>query len=443
MPLRIINAEGEAFGSDAAEAVIYATDNGAQIINASWGISPGGATQEELSILEQAIQYADSRGVIVVAASGNSGTQGLYFPASMPETIAVGSSNWLDSRSDFSSYANPANQEILDVVAPGEAIWNAGVLSAYDAWSLNGWLLFPEFDYEPNRPGDDVYLAVDGTSFATPLVSGYLGLILSRNPCATPDQAKTILRDNAVDIDGPGYDVFTGFGRVNMVVPDLGCSNGGNQPPVAGFTHVASDLVVDFTDESSDTDGSLVSWSWDFGDTSTSIEQNPSHTYAAGGTYTVTLTVTDDGGEKDSITNEVTVSAGGITNTPPLAAFSYSCSGKSCEFDGGTSSDDAGIAAYAWNFGDGSSGNGVSPAHTYPSQGNYTVTLTVWDAEGATDSVSAALRVKNKGNTAGSTDNDGGNGTTTTEAEKGKRKCGDGYDNDGDGLIDGADPDCR
>jgi PKD repeat protein len=444
MPLRIINAEGEAFGSDAAEAIIYAADNGARIINASWGISPGGASQDELAILEQAIQYADSRGVILVAAAGNSGAQGLHFPASMPETIAVGSSNWLDVRSDFSSYADPANQEILDVVAPGEAIWNAGVLSAYDAWSLNGWLLFPELDYEPNRPGDDVYLGADGTSFAAPLVSGYLGLILSRNPCATSDQVKTILRDNAVDIDGPGYDVFTGFGRVAMVVPDLGCSTGGNQPPVAGFTHITSDLAVDFTDQSSDADGSVVSWSWNFGDAATSVEQHPSHTYAAGGTYTVTLTVTDDAGETDSAANEVTVSAGTATNTPPAAAFSYSCSGKLCDFSGDASTDDTGIATYTWDFGDGSPvGTGMQPTHTYSSPGSYSVTLTVADAEGATDSASAAVRVKNKGNTSGSTGGDGGDSTTTTQAEKGKKRCGDGLDNDGDGLIDGADPDCR
>ena len=51
MPLRIINAEGDAFGSDAAEAIYYAVDNGARIINASWGIPPGAATQAELAVL--------------------------------------------------------------------------------------------------------------------------------------------------------------------------------------------------------------------------------------------------------------------------------------------------------------------------------------------------------------------------------------------------------
>jgi subtilisin family serine protease len=315
MPLRIINAEGEAFGSDAAEAIRYAADNGAHIINASWGIAPGSATTEELAILEEAIQYAVSKGVIVVAAAGNSGVAGLHFPASMPETIAVGSSNWLDERSDFSSYAGPGNQEILDVVAPGEAIWNAGVMSAYDAWVMNDWLLFPEFDWEPWHPGDDSYIGADGTSFAAPLVSGYLGLILSRNPCATREQLRDILRNNAVDIGTPGYDDYTGFGRVEMVVPDLGCSTGGNQSPVAYFTHTATNLSVVFVDQSSDSDGTIVSWDWRFGDGNTSTDQSPGHTYALDGTYTVSLTVTDNEGAT-GITNQSVMVAVPVSQSP-------------------------------------------------------------------------------------------------------------------------------
>lgn len=442
MPLRIINAEGEAFGSDAAEAIYYAVDNGARIINASWGIAPGGATQEELAVLEQAIQYAANNGVVVVAAAGNGGSQGLYFPASMAETIAVGSSSWFDERSEFSSYASPANQEILDVVAPGEAIWNAGVLSAYDAWVMNDWLLFPEFDWEPWHPGDDVYQGADGTSFAAPLVSGYLGLVISRNPCATPDQVRDILRGNAQDVAGAGYDVYTGYGRINMVVPDLECSTSGNQPPVAAFTYITTDLAVAFSDQSSDPDGSIVSWDWDFGDGNSSAEQNPVHTYAAG-SYTVTLTVTDDGGKRAASSQGLSVSAGGTNNLPPVAAFSYSCTGRDCSFDAGSSSDDTGIIDYAWDLGDGGNATGQVVQHRYASHGTYSVTLTVSDGDNAPVSASALFRVKNRGNTAGSTGSDGGDSGTTQEAEKGKRKCADGVDNDGDGFTDADDSDCR
>jgi PKD repeat protein len=69
-----------------------------------------------------------------------------------------------------------------------------------------------------------------------------------------------------------------------------------NVPPVADFTFTTDGLTADFTDESTDSDGSIVAWSWDFGDGNTSTEQNPSHTYATEGSYDVSLTVTDDQG---------------------------------------------------------------------------------------------------------------------------------------------------
>lgn len=100
-----------------------------------------------------------------------------------------------------------------------------------------------------------------------------------------------------------------------------------NYPPTADFTYTTNDLTVDFTDQSTDFDGSIVEWSWNFGDGSSSTDQNPSHTYAADGTYTVSLTVTDDGGETGSTSQDVTVSSGsssGIT----LTATGYKVRGR-------------------------------------------------------------------------------------------------------------------
>jgi PKD repeat protein len=91
-------------------------------------------------------------------------------------------------------------------------------------------------------------------------------------------------------------------------------SNGGgpvNDPPTASFTYSATNLAVSFTDTSTDTDGSIDSWGWNFGDGATSTAQNPAHTYAAGGTYTVSLTVTDNGGASDTTSRAITVSSGG------------------------------------------------------------------------------------------------------------------------------------
>jgi PKD repeat protein len=84
---------------------------------------------------------------------------------------------------------------------------------------------------------------------------------------------------------------------------------GGNLPPTANFTFTTNNLTANFTDTSTDSDGTIVSWAWNFGDSGTSTQQNPSHTYAAAGTYTVGLTVTDDDGATGYISKSVTVTA--------------------------------------------------------------------------------------------------------------------------------------
>jgi PKD repeat protein len=84
-----------------------------------------------------------------------------------------------------------------------------------------------------------------------------------------------------------------------------------NQAPMANFTYSCSGLTCTFTDTSTDSDGSIVSRSWSFGDGSTSTATNPSHTYASGNTYSVSLGVTDDDGAQSAATKSVTVSAGG------------------------------------------------------------------------------------------------------------------------------------
>jgi subtilisin family serine protease len=240
MPVRMVNAEGGGFGSDAAAAIYYATNMGADVLNLSWGFDLDGldATGEaEVAVLTDAINYAVSQGVIVVASSGNSGGEAVHFPASMVSTLGVGASNWLDRRSAFSSYAPAAEipgngldddgngrvDDVVDVVAPGEAIWSGYVYSVAEA-GLN-YLFFGDLE---TIPGLDVYENVSqGTSFSAPLVSGYIGLLLSQHPGATLGQLREVLQSNAVDILDPegvgsnlvGYDRYTGFGRLRMVIP--------------------------------------------------------------------------------------------------------------------------------------------------------------------------------------------------------------------------------
>src|SRR2546422_2485876 len=163
-----------------------------------------------------------------------------------------------------------------------------------------------------------------------------------------------------------------------------------NQPPVAAFSSSCSVVTCSFTSTSSDPDGSISAYSWTFGDGGTSAVQNPSHTYGAAGTYTVTLTVTDNQGATNSVSHTVTVSA---SNQPPTAAFSSSCTGLTCSFTSTSSDPDGSISAYSWTFGDGGTSAAQNPSHTYGAGGTYTVTLTVTDNQGATNSTSHSVTV--------------------------------------------------
>ena len=165
-----------------------------------------------------------------------------------------------------------------------------------------------------------------------------------------------------------------------------------NQPPTAAFTSSCSGLTCSFTSTSSDPDGSISAYSWTFGDGATSTSQNPSHTYGAGGTYTVTLKVTDNQAATGSTSKSVTVTA---PNKPPSAAFTASCSGLTCGFTSSSSDPDGSISAYSWTFGDGATSTSTSqnPSHTYATGGTYTVTLKVTDNQGATGSTSHSVTV--------------------------------------------------
>ena len=104
---------------------------------------------------------------------------------------------------------------------------------------------------------------------------------------------------------------YSSFSGLTLTGSYDGGGGGENQAPTAGFDVSVSRLTADFTDTSSDGDGSIASRLWDFGDGTTSTVANPSHTYAAGGAYTVTLTVTDDDGATDSTSRSVRTKKGG------------------------------------------------------------------------------------------------------------------------------------
>ena len=158
----------------------------------------------------------------------------------------------------------------------------------------------------------------------------------------------------------------------------------------AAFTFTTADLTAVFTDASTDSSGTITNWAWDFGDGYSSTMQHPSHTFAASGTYTVTLTVTDSLSDSAATSRTVTAMA---PNQPPAADFSFGASGLAVTFTDASTDADGTIASWLWNFGDGLSSTLKNPVHTYAAGGSYTVTLTVTDNRDGSDTISKGLIV--------------------------------------------------
>jgi len=174
-----------------------------------------------------------------------------------------------------------------------------------------------------------------------------------------------------------------------------------NVPPVALFAENATvvltgESILFNASSSSDPDGSIAIYFWDFGDGTNATGVTVSHSYADDGTYTVTLTVTDDDGATASANATKTV-----LNRPPIASFTEDATtvltGEVIHFDASGSSDPDGVVvSYFWAFGDGTNATGVTVDHSYADNGNYTVTLTVTDDDGATDTADSIKHVLNR-----------------------------------------------
>ncbi|OGS51197.1 MAG: hypothetical protein A3K65_00705 [Euryarchaeota archaeon RBG_16_68_12] len=157
------------------------------------------------------------------------------------------------------------------------------------------------------------------------------------------------------------------------------------RPPVASFTAVPSPVnpavpVAFDASASTDPDGTIVSYAWDFGDSATGSGVTTTHAYAATGTYTVALVVTDDLG----LTNRSTASVLVRNPRAPVASFTATPSpvnpGALVTFNGSASFDpDGTIVSYAWDFGDSSGGTGITATHAYAASGRYPAVLLVVD----------------------------------------------------------------
>ena len=192
------------------------------------------------------------------------------------------------------------------------------------------------------------------------------------------------------------------FFAMCLLLAAAGCSSGGSSsqktlfPPTAsagGPYSGAPGTAINFTGSgSTDPQGETLSYSWSFGDGSTSSAASPQHSYAAAGTYTVTLTVTDTSGLTGTATTKAVVAT---PASPPVANPGGPYTGyyyTPLTLNGSGSSDPQGEAlTYLWNFGDGTTGTGVAPTHSYSEVGPLKVTLTVTDTSGLSGSASTTV----------------------------------------------------
>jgi PKD repeat protein len=170
-----------------------------------------------------------------------------------------------------------------------------------------------------------------------------------------------------------------------------------NRPPIADFTFTPSNPepreTVSFSSNSYDPDGFISKYSWSFGDGTSSSFPNPEHIYSDNGIYYVGLTVWDDDNASSTKWKIINV------NIPPIANFTYSPD-RPTDLDTITFNDtsveiDGNIVSYKWEFGDGNTSRKQNETHRYVDNGNYTVTLTIKDDNGATDKKSQNITVRN------------------------------------------------
>jgi subtilisin family serine protease len=200
LPIKVLDEYGNGWYSDIAAAMVYAADNGAHIINLSLGGVPSS------TILCAAAEYAYNKGVVLVAAAGNSNSA-VFFPAACEHVLAVTATDSNDQRAPFSNYGPQ-----VDLAAPGVDI--------YSTW-----------------PWVSGYFVKSGTSMAASHVSGAAALIRSLRPDLSSSQVISRLLETSDDVSSLGPDMFTGWGRINAYraiadlepLPDLWASLTGPQ----------------------------------------------------------------------------------------------------------------------------------------------------------------------------------------------------------------------
>lgn len=182
LPVKVLNSSGIGTTANTASGIIYATDHGARIINLSLGFITNAA------VLGEAVNYAASRNILVVAAAGNAGGGGyVFYPAAYEASFAVGATTVGDNLWVLSNY-----NDYLDIAAPGENIWST--------------------DWTSTNP--ITYTKRSGTSMAAPHVSGLAALIWSLRPELGAADVRAVIEQSALDLGAAGWDPQFGAGRI-------------------------------------------------------------------------------------------------------------------------------------------------------------------------------------------------------------------------------------
>jgi len=187
-----------------AESLMYAADEGARVINCSWG------SLSESQLIEDAIDYAADAGAIVVFASGNFGIDSLNVWPKNQRSFTINASNQLDEFTLFSNFGIRT-----DCAAPGggstsDPLTARNVLSTLATFSFFTTSTFAPYVVAPG------YLRLAGTSMAAPHASGALGLILANDPTLSIEEIRQVLRISAADKGAPGWDPQFGYGRIDV-----------------------------------------------------------------------------------------------------------------------------------------------------------------------------------------------------------------------------------
>jgi thermitase len=289
---KVCDANGRCSDFAVQQAILQAVADGAKVIN----MSLGGADFSQA--LDDAVQTAWNRGLVIVAGAGNDGNTGLFYPAALNNVISVGAFDEDHRRTSFSNYGN-----WVDISAPGNVIMSSYPMSSCAATTT---------------PGDfGCYTWLSGTSMATPHVSGAAALVWSRADVFTNQQVVDILLNSAdpVGRDAVRLDSWTIHGGLNLHDAMSYGATTTNVPPVAnaGPDRTVNDANNDGVEsvtlsglESSDSDGTIVSYVWREG--STVLASGAAATIAfTVGTHTITLEVTDNLGATGTDTVLVTV----------------------------------------------------------------------------------------------------------------------------------------